>query len=65
MPLIRKILNLRTSRGIILPKSWLEYYEQEYGQKITRVLHETDGQKIIVAIPKNFRFIVTKKERKK
>ena len=37
MPIIRKLLDLRTSKAITLPKSWLEYYEEEYKQKITKI----------------------------
>ena len=32
MPLIRKIIEVgKTSKGIILPKSWLDYLENLYG----------------------------------
>jgi antitoxin component of MazEF toxin-antitoxin module len=42
MPIIRKIIEFRTCKGIILPKSWLEYLEKETGQKITEVAIEVD-----------------------
>lgn len=43
MPLIRKIINAgRTSRAVILPKSWLKFLERKYGQEITEVTIEVD-----------------------
>jgi hypothetical protein len=43
LPLIRKIINAgRTSRAVILPKSWLKFLERKYGQEITEVAIEVD-----------------------
>ena len=43
MPLIRKIIDFgKTSKGIILPKSWLEYYEKETGKQIESVAMEVN-----------------------
>ena len=43
MPLIRKIIDVgKTSKGVILPKSWLEYYEQEMGKHIDSVAMEVN-----------------------
>lgn len=42
MPIVRKVMNLRTSKAICLPKSWLEYAERESGSKITEVAIEVD-----------------------
>jgi hypothetical protein len=43
MPIIRKIIEVgKTSKGIILPKSWLEYYEKETGEKIEKVAMEVN-----------------------
>ena len=44
MPLIRKLIDLRTSRAICLPKSWLENAEEEYGRKIVAVALEVNGE---------------------
>jgi hypothetical protein len=43
MPIIRKVMDLRTSRAICLPKSWLEYFEKESGQEINEVAIEVDN----------------------
>lgn len=43
MPLIRKIIDVgKTSKGVILPKSWLEYYEKETGEQIESVAMEVN-----------------------
>lgn len=43
MPIIRKILDIGpVSKAIVLPKSWLEYYERETGEKIERVTIEVN-----------------------
>ena len=45
MPLVRKIVAFgKSSRGIILPKSWLFYYEKQSGHKIEQVSIEVDGK---------------------
>ena len=41
-------MNLRTSKAITLPKSWLDWHEQELGCPVTDVCIETDGKKLIV-----------------
>ena len=43
MPLVRKILPIGDSKGITLPKSWLENAEQEAGKKIIAVTMEVNG----------------------
>jgi len=35
-------MDLRTSRAICLPKSWLEYFEKETGEEIAEVAIEVD-----------------------
>jgi hypothetical protein len=35
-------MDLRTSKAICLPKSWLDFFERETGQKITEVAVEVD-----------------------
>ena len=42
MPIVRKVMDLRTSRAICLPKSWLEFFEKESGQEIIEVAIEVD-----------------------
>jgi len=41
MPIIRKIIPIgKTSRAIIIPKSWLQFFEQATGQPIEKVAIE-------------------------
>lgn len=48
VPIIRKIIEVgKTSRAIIIPKSWLEYYEKVEGRKIEEVAIEVDRVLII------------------
>jgi hypothetical protein len=48
MPLIRKIIDVgKTSRGIILPKSWLRFHEQKNGKEIREIGMEIDGRIVI------------------
>ncbi len=42
MPIIRKILDVGGSKGITLPKTWLEFFEREAGHKIDFVTLEVD-----------------------
>jgi len=43
MPLIRKVIDVgKTSRGVILPKSWLRYYEKKKGKQIDCVAIEVN-----------------------
>ena len=43
MPLVRKIIHIgKTSKGVILPKTWLEYYEKETGKEIDSVAIEVN-----------------------
>jgi hypothetical protein len=43
MPLIRKIIDAgKTSRAVIIPKSWLEFYEKEEGKPIEFVAMEVN-----------------------
>jgi hypothetical protein len=53
MPLIRRIVPYgKTSRGVILPKSWLRYYEKQNGQTIREVAVEVNGKLTIQPILK-------------
>ena len=50
MPIVRKIIDVgKTSKGVILPKSWLKYYEKEAGQRIKSVAMEVN--KVITIKP--------------
>jgi antitoxin component of MazEF toxin-antitoxin module len=42
MPIIRKLTTVGDSRGITLPKSWIENAEQEAGKKIIAIALEVD-----------------------
>lgn len=43
MPIIRKVIPIgKTSRAVIVPKSWLETYEKETGQQIREVAMEVN-----------------------
>jgi antitoxin component of MazEF toxin-antitoxin module len=44
MPIIRKIIQVGTSKAVSLPKSWLEFYERKYGQCIKEVSIEVNGK---------------------
>jgi hypothetical protein len=53
MPIIRKVMDLRTARAICLPKSWLEFYEKENGCNITEVAIEVNSiLKVSPILPK-------------
>ena len=43
MPLIRKVIQVGTSKAISLPKSWLELIERETGKPIKEVAVEVNG----------------------
>jgi hypothetical protein len=43
LPIIRKIIEAgKTSRAVIIPKSWLEFFEKECGQPIENVAIEVN-----------------------
>lgn len=43
MPIIRKVIGVgKTSRGVILPKSWFDFFERETGKEINYVAMEVD-----------------------
>lgn len=53
MPIVRKVMDLRTARAICLPKSWLEFCEKENDCKITEVAIEVNGVlKVSPILPK-------------
>ena len=51
MPLIRKIIPLKTSYAITLPKSWLAYLQRIYGSMPEEVAIEVDDVLIIKPVP--------------
>lgn len=55
MPIIRKVVTVGDSRGITIPKSWLDFYERETGEKIREVTIEVN--KVLTVGP-----IFTKKD---
>jgi len=53
MPLIRKLVQVGGSRGITLPKSWLEYIQKKHGVELKEVAIEVDQVLIIEPIITN------------
>jgi len=49
MPIIRKVVKVGDSRGMTIPKSWLEFLEKENGQEILEVAIEVD--KVLTVSP--------------
>jgi antitoxin component of MazEF toxin-antitoxin module len=52
MPLIQKVIQVGDSRAVVIPKSWLRYYELQNGQNIKEVSIEVNGKLIIRPILK-------------
>ena len=52
MPIKRKLLPIGGSKGITLPKSWIDFIEQKYGEKIVEVAIEVDQKLIVTPIIK-------------
>jgi antitoxin component of MazEF toxin-antitoxin module len=43
LPIIRKVIPIgKTSKAVIIPKSWLQFFEQESGQPIENVAIEVN-----------------------
>ena len=40
MPIIRKLIQVGKSKAITIPKSWINYYQRETGQKLDHVVIE-------------------------
>jgi len=56
MPILRRVIkvNREGSRAVVLPKSWLKYFEDELGFKIEEVEMEIDKMLTITPhIPKH------------
>jgi len=53
MPIIRKLIQVGTSKAITIPKSWLEYFKIHEGIEITEVAVEINKiLKIMPILPK-------------
>jgi len=48
MPVKRKVIIIGDSRGITIPKSWLELVEKQIGQRLEHVAMEIDSSLTIV-----------------
>jgi hypothetical protein len=58
MPLIKKIVTIgKTSRGIIIPKSWLKFQERSNGQEIHKVGMEVNEKIVIWPILKEWEHV--------
>jgi hypothetical protein len=56
MPLIRKVIEVGTSKAVTIPKDWLEFYEKQFGKPIQEVAIEVNKVlKIMPLIPKEKR----------
>ncbi len=47
MPLIKRVIQVGDSHAVTIPKTWLEYYERQSGQKIREVAVEVNGKLVI------------------
>jgi len=50
MPITRKVMTIGGSKGITLPKSWLDFLEKKHGKQIKEVAIEVDNKLIIEPI---------------
>jgi len=50
MPLIRKLINLRTTKAVCLPKDWLDFLEKQHGVEVKEVGIEVDNVLTIIPI---------------
>ena len=48
MPIVRKLGTIGNSRGVTLPKSWIEWWEKELCQPIKEVCIEMQGNTLTV-----------------
>jgi len=48
LPLVKKLIDVgKTSKGVIIPKGWLQHIEESEGHNVTRVTIEVDKTLII------------------
>ena len=58
MPLVKKIVAIgKTSKGVIIPKSYLQFYEKRNGQPIKKVGMEINGKIVIWPILKEWEHV--------
>jgi antitoxin component of MazEF toxin-antitoxin module len=50
MPILRKLTTVGDSRGLTLPKSWIDYLERKNQCRITEVELEVNGAIIVRAV---------------
>jgi antitoxin component of MazEF toxin-antitoxin module len=50
MNVIRKIVKIGDSKGITIPKSWLDFFKREHGEEIREVTIEVNELLIISPI---------------
>jgi antitoxin component of MazEF toxin-antitoxin module len=64
MPLIQKIIQVGDSRAVTIPKSWLIFYERQYGQNIKEVSVEVNGKLTIRPIFLSKKTEITEQEQR-
>ena len=47
LPIIRKVVRVGGSRGVTLPATWLQFLEQERGERLEFVVMEVNGDLLI------------------
>lgn len=50
MPFIKKLIRLKESFAVILPKAWLEYFTRQYGSQPTEVAILEDGDELRIRL---------------
>jgi len=61
MPIIRKVFRVGNSKAVTFPKTWIDYYESETGQKLLEVaIVEVSGGSLKISPIKNRRIQETK-----
>jgi len=65
MPIIRKVVDVGSSKAVTLPKTWLEFFEKELGKPIEYVALEVNEElKISPYIPPENK-VLTKPDRRR
>ena len=53
MPMIRKLIQVGSSKAVTIPPDWLEFYKRKFGREVEEVEMELNGEiKIYVRDPK-------------
>ncbi len=56
MPIVRKIIGIGGSRGITIPKDWLDWIERTTGERVIEVTIEVNGVlKVSPVLERRFR----------